>query len=153
MSVITYKEFTSPHVYNYLECCVKNGVQYQYNKVTPSDGFTGFHPADWTMLTPKLIQDSVTITNSEQGVLDKSYHNKIVYLDATEEGFTVLWNCATMADVIVTFVRIDSSENIILFSDADATVRIIGNVIPYNFGLTQYQSKRLTSKLKTIYVV
>lgn len=51
MSVITYREFTSPHVYAYGDCCVYLGVQYQCSVIAGTDGKTGFHATDWTALS------------------------------------------------------------------------------------------------------
>lgn len=49
--IITYKEFTSPHVYKYGECMVYQEVQYQCININGTDGKTGFKTADWRALS------------------------------------------------------------------------------------------------------
>jgi len=47
--VITYREFTSPHQYNYGDCMVKDTVQYQCINVNGVNG--RFILADWRVLS------------------------------------------------------------------------------------------------------
>jgi hypothetical protein len=59
MSVITFREFTSPHVYAYGDCCVYKGVAYQCITIAGTDGVTGFKEIDW-----KVIPFSTDLTIS-----------------------------------------------------------------------------------------
>lgn len=48
-TVITYKEFTSPHYYAYGECMVKDTVQYQCSNPNGANG--PFRLSDWRVLS------------------------------------------------------------------------------------------------------
>jgi hypothetical protein len=86
--------------------------------------------------------------------LDRTYHNRTVYVDATAGDITLTWNCSTMKDVNVNIVRYDSSINKIYITDVGSfgTETFIGQSLPYDMGLIQYDAVPITSYTDTIYI-
>jgi hypothetical protein len=79
--------------------------------------------------------------------LDITYHNKTVEVDATSNDITVYWDVATMTGCRVYINRVDNSAFKIYINDADATAQFIGNAIPYDLGMVQWDGLLLTSNL------
>ena len=79
--------------------------------------------------------------------LDITYHNKTVEVDATSNDITVYWDVATMTGCRVYINRVDNSTFKIYINDADATAQFIGNAIPYDLGMVQWDGLLLTSNL------
>ena len=47
----------------------------------------------------------------------------------------------------VNFIRADGSANIVYLSDADATVEVVGNSVPYDTSLAQYDVLPIIQRL------
>ncbi len=77
--------------------------------------------------------------------LDITYNNKVLELDATSNDITVYWDVATMRGCRVYINRVDNSAFKIYINDADATAQFIGNAIPYDLGMIQWDGFLLTS--------
>ena len=112
-------------------------------------------------ITNSLSNKKVTAPDAEvvltsNTTLDITYHNKNVYLDGSGGAFTIKWDCATMADCHINFIRMDNvpGNHIILDSTAYfGTENYVGHATPYNLGLVQYSNIELTSRGDTIYNV
>lgn len=89
------------------------------------------------------VIDSEIITTDKS--LDITYNNRIVYVDATAGNITLTWDSSTMTDCKVYIVRVDISVNTISITDSDATAVYIGNALPYNLGMVQYDHLPITS--------
>ena len=90
---------------------------------------------------------SVPISTLVDITLDITYHNKTVEVDATSNDITVYWDVATMTGCRVYINRVDNSAFKIYINDADATAQFIGNAIPYDLGMVQWDGLLLTSNL------
>jgi len=104
-----------------------------------------------------LYGADTSITLTSDTTLDISYNNKVVYVDATTANIRITWDSATMTDCKVYLIRADGSANTISIFDTDAAAQFIGNAIPYNLGMLQYDAMPLTYKVdsggtKQIYI-
>lgn len=63
--VITYREFTSPHVYNYGDCTIYNNKPYKCINFNGTDGRTGFHPSDWSELESGVVTPDTSIQKTQ----------------------------------------------------------------------------------------
>lgn len=99
----------------------------------------------------KIVYASPIIEVPANLSLDKSYHLKILEVDATAGNIILLWDSASMDGCIVYIVRKDASGNTVSISDNDATANYVGGAVPANLSLAQYGTKTLTSKVRTIY--
>ena len=85
-----------------------------------------------------IIAPNAPITITSDTTLDITYHNRTVFADATAGDFTIYWDSATMNHCTVNFIRADGSTNIVYLSDADATVEVMGNSVPYDTSLAPF---------------
>jgi hypothetical protein len=92
---------------------------------------------------------SVPISTLVDITLDITYHNKTVEVDATSNDIIVYWDVATMTGCRVYINRVDNSAFKIYINDADVTAQFIGNAIPYDLGMVQWDGLLLTSNLDT----
>ena len=85
-------------------------------------------------------------------VLNSTYNNRLLAVDATAGNVTLSWDCLTMAGCIVNIIRIDGTGSLINITDINAgsnTYR--GAALPQDLGMAQYDPKILTSYSTTIY--
>jgi len=85
-----------------------------------------------------IVAPNAPITITSDTTLDITYHNRTVFADATAGDFTIYWDSATMNHCTVNFIRADGSTNIVYLSDADATVEVMGNSVPYDTSLAPF---------------
>lgn len=83
--------------------------------------------------------------------LDASYNNRILMVDATAANITLTWDCANMAGCLVYIIRTDASANTVSINDVDAIVDYIGTAVPVDLAMAQYDPRRITSNVTTIY--
>ena len=84
--------------------------------------------------------------------LDVTYHNRTLLIDATLGNITVYWDYVTMQGVEVTLIRVDTSVNLVYMNDVDAVATVIGNAVPYDLGMVQYDAIPFTSYGSVIYI-
>ena len=94
-----------------------------------------------------LVAADVPLSTLTDITLDITYNNKVLELDATSNDITVYWDVATMRGCRVYINRVDNSAFKIYINDADATAQFIGNAIPYDLGMVQWDGLLLTSNL------
>jgi len=101
-----------------------------------------------------LNGSDISVTKTTDVVLDRTYHNKTIYLDATSNDITITWDCFNMDGVSINFIRKDASGYNIYITDVGTygTESFIGNGLPYFTALTQYEAIPLTSLADTIYI-
>lgn len=85
-----------------------------------------------------VIAPNAPITITSDTTLDITYNNRTVFVDATAGNITIYWDSATMNHCTVNFIRADGSTNIVYLSDADATVEVMGNSVPYDTSLAPF---------------
>lgn len=90
---------------------------------------------------------SAIISTLTDITLDITYHNRVIEVDATSNDITIYWDVATMTGCRVYINRVDNSAFKIYINDADATAQYIGNAIPYDLGMVQWDGFLLTSNL------
>ena len=100
-----------------------------------------------TSNSTSIIAPNAPITITSDTTLDITYHNKTVFADATAGDITIYWDSATMNHCTVNFIRADGSANIVYLSDADATVEVVGNSVPYDTSLAQYDVLPIIQRL------
>ena len=100
-----------------------------------------------TSNSTSIIAPNAPITITSDTTLDITYHNKTVFADATAGDITIYWDSATMNHCTVNFIRADGSTNIVYLSDADATVEVVGNSVPYDTSLAQYDVLPIIQRL------
>jgi hypothetical protein len=91
-----------------------------------------------TSNSTSIIAPNAPITITSDTTLDITYHNRTVFADATAGDITIYWDSATMNHCTVNFIRADGSANIVYLSDADATVEVMGNSVPYDTSLAPF---------------
>ena len=91
-----------------------------------------------TSNSTSIIAPNVPITITSDTTLDITYNNRTVFVDATAGDVTIYWDSATMNHCTVNFIRADGSTNIVYLSDADATVEVMGNSVPYDTSLAPF---------------
>ena len=85
-----------------------------------------------------IIAPNAPITITSDTTLDITYNNRTVFVDATAGDITIYWDSVTMNHCTVNFIRADGSANIVYLSDADATVEVMGNSVPYDTSLAPF---------------
>ena len=85
-----------------------------------------------------IVAPNAPITITSDTTLDITYNNRTVFVDATAGDITIYWDSATMNHCTVNFIRADGSANIVYLSDADATVEVMGNSVPYDTSLAPF---------------
>lgn len=90
---------------------------------------------------------------SASSTLDRTFDKKIIYVDATLGDVTFTWDNFNMEHCRVCIIRTDASANKV-YIDATTTYgteNYIGNALPYDLALSQYEPINLTSLTDTIY--
>jgi hypothetical protein len=66
----------------------------------------------------------------------------VYYVDCTAGNVTATYlsSVYTYTDRVICFIRIDSSANSFIIDEISGTPTIIGNSVPYNTGMIQYDS-------------
>lgn len=132
------------------------------NNVIVGSDVTNFTAVNVSDLNVDSSYSNTTITGKETPItittdttLNAAYNNKIVYVDATAGDITLTWDCLNMEGVQVKLIRKDSSANQIFITDVGGygTESFIGNALPYDLGLTQYEALPITSLNDTIYIL
>ena len=93
------------------------------------------------------------VTLSTSSTISRSFNNKIVYVDASLGDVTITWDIANMEHCRVSIIRTDASANKIYIDSTTpfGTETYIGNAMPFDLTLSQYEPINLTSLTDTIY--
>ena len=108
---------------------------------------------DHTYSNTSITGKETPITITADTTLNAGYNNKIVYVDATSGDITLTWDCLNMEGVQVKLIRKDNSANQIFITDVGGygTESFIGNALPYDLGMIQYDALNVTSLNDTIF--
>lgn len=88
-------------------------------------------------------------------ILTAADNGKTFLIDASVNDITFFWDLTTMQYCKVSFIRIDNRPAPVNIS-IDTTTGVgdyIGNAMPYNLNLNQYDTVKFTSVIDTIYNV
>ena len=76
----------------------------------------------------------------------------IYYVDCTGGDVTALFDVSTFGNRVVCFIRTDNSAYKFRIDEVTGTPTVIGNAIPYDTGLLQYESVDITYYNNVFYI-
>lgn len=93
-----------------------------------------------------FIEVEVTASFSVDKTVD------VYYVDCTGGDVTATFDVSSWNKKSVTFIRTDSSANLFKIDEVSGLPSVIGNAIPYDTGLLQYESAEISYKNNVFYI-
>ena len=142
---------------NYIAQGAENVLLYNCTDVIVNSDVTSFTGIG--LVGPMIITSSSsnttlngadTILNTTTSLtLNTSYNNRILEVDATSNDITLTWDVNTMQGIRIYINRVDNSNYKVYINDVASDAYFMGEVMPYDMGLTQWESIPLTSNIDT----